>query len=75
MDSLTRRQGRVPEDEPTCEATNQRKTVLQCLGNPQKRLTAILEQRLTQTEPTAPRADVEAEQQNVTSTLVLPKIT
>lgn len=66
MDSLTRRQGWVPEDEPTCEATNQRKTVLQCLGNPQTGLTSILEQRLRRTEPIALRADVEAEQQNAT---------
>jgi len=28
MDSLTRRQGWVPEDELTCEATDQIKTVL-----------------------------------------------
>lgn len=46
MDSLTRRQGRVPQDELTCEATNQRKTVLQHLGDPQEGLNSVLEQRL-----------------------------
>lgn len=71
IDSLTRRQGRVPQDELTCKATNQRKTVLQHLGDPQEGLNSVLEQRLRLMVHCATSQMWKC---NATSKLVLPNV-